>query len=194
MVPKGRTVAAAGHRARQLFVCAVLLLTSWRPAAANPQPDVVVTENGGVYSVSATFTVPQGRATAIAVLLDFERIPDYMPDMVKSTVIGRSSNGVIVEQAANARFMMFSKRVHLVLEVVEQGGVIRFRDRCGKSFESYEGSWTVVEGPAGTAITYALAAKPAFDVPGFVLRRLMKRDASQLIAQLTRAIANQRVH
>ena len=37
--------------------------------------------------------------------------------------------------------MMFSKRVHLVLDVEDGGATIRFNDTCGKSFEHYEGSW-----------------------------------------------------
>jgi hypothetical protein len=35
--------------------------------------------------------------------------------------------------------MMFSKRVHLVLEIHEENWTIRFRDRCGKSFARHEG-------------------------------------------------------
>ena len=38
--------------------------------------------------------------------------------------------------------MMFSKRVHLVLDVEDGGATIRFKHTCGKSFEHYEGSWT----------------------------------------------------
>jgi hypothetical protein len=44
--------------------------------------------------------------------------------------------------AAEAKFMMFSKRVHLVLDVEDGGATIRFKHTCGQSFEHYEGSWT----------------------------------------------------
>jgi hypothetical protein len=57
--------------------------------------------------------------------------------------------------------------------------VIRFLDRCGKSFSQDEGSWHIrVEGN-GAAITYQLTAKPSFDVPEFLLKRLLRRDANQ---------------
>jgi hypothetical protein len=80
--------------------------------------------------------------------------------------------------------MMFSKRMHLVLEVHEATGVIRFRDRCGTSFTQYEGSWRITAQDGRTAIAYELKADPSFDVPGFLLKRLLKRDAGQMIEHL----------
>jgi hypothetical protein len=80
--------------------------------------------------------------------------------------------------------MMFSKRVHLVLEVSEDGNTIRFRDRCGRSFKTYEGAWILTQTNAATTVAYRLSAKPSFEVPGFVLKRLLKRDAAAMIDRL----------
>jgi hypothetical protein len=107
-----------------------------------------------------------------------------MPEVLTSNVLERTDDGVVVEQEAIARFMMFSKRVHLVLELREDRGTIRFRDRCGKSFARYEGIWTIVERDGSTHITYELSAKPSFDIPEFLLKRLLKRDANQMIERL----------
>jgi ribosome-associated toxin RatA of RatAB toxin-antitoxin module len=184
MVPRRQHASAAGQRARRLLICAALItIAASAPSAADDQ-SVTVTERAGIYQVSATFAVPKTPADAVAVLMDFEKIPDFVPDMKTSTVIERTDGNTVVEQEAVARFMMFSKTVHLVLNVSEDGGVITFRDRCGKSFAVYEGSWTVKPSANGATITYRLAAKPSFDVPGFVLKRLLKRDASELIARI----------
>jgi hypothetical protein len=40
-----------------------------------------------------------------------------------------------------------------------------------------------------TAITYPLVAEPSFDVPGFMLKRLFRRDSAQIIQRLKREIA-----
>jgi hypothetical protein len=81
--------------------------------------------------------------------------------------------------------MMFSKRVHLVLDVSEGAETIRFRDRCGKSFDHYEGAWILsAAGPDRVEVRYELAAKPSFDVPEFLLKRLLKRDAQEMIRRL----------
>jgi carbon monoxide dehydrogenase subunit G len=165
-----------------------MLLMTAATFAAGDAPNVDVTEKAGIYRVAATFRVPHAPAAAVAVLTDFERIPTYLPDIKSSTVLERSAGGTLVEQEAVARFLMFSKRVHLVLRVNEAAGVIRFRDECGQSFEIYDGSWTVRPSGAGSTITYQLDAKPNFDVPAFVLRRLLKRDATDLIGRISNEI------
>ena len=155
-------------------------------ATADPAvaPQVTVNETGGLYSVTARFEVPQTASVALAVLSDYEQIPRFMPDVRKSVVLERGQKRLLVEQEAVSQFMLFSKTVHLLLEVTEEGDAIRFTDKSGKSFESYQGSWTAVQKSGGTTITYELRAKPGFDVPEFILKRLLKRDSGLMINRL----------
>ena len=159
-----------------------------KPAAAgaqtSPAPEISVTEAAGVFRVTATFTVPASRGAVTSVLTDYERIPHFMPDVKSSQVVERTESGLVVEQEAAAKFMMFSKRIHLVLDVSEDRGTIRFRDRCKKSFEHYEGVWRLSGGEAATTVVYELSTKPSFEVPAFVLKRLLKRDAAAMIERL----------
>ena len=168
-----------------LFVCGAVGLF----AAGPPEPRVTVREAEGTYSVTASFAVSQPASAAISTLTDYERIPRFMPDVRSSQVLVRSEDHVVVEQEALARFMMFSKAVHVVLEIQLTPGAIRFRDRCGRSFSLYEGSWTISERDGYTAVTYELSARPSFDVPQFVLTRLLKRDATRMIERLQQEIA-----
>jgi ribosome-associated toxin RatA of RatAB toxin-antitoxin module len=150
---------------------------------------VDVTETGGVYSVAAAFAVKESPAQVMAVLTDFERIPSYVPGMEISRVVERTAAGMVVEQQAVSKFMMFSKRVHLMLDVRTQDAAIRFRDRCGRSFAEYEGSWLISQHDSLTVVDYHLSARPSFEVPGFVLKRLFKRDAGLLIDRIKAEIA-----
>ena len=88
--------------------------------------------------------------------------------------------------------MMFSKKVHLLLEVTRDDSSLRFVDRCGKSFTTYYGAWRATASGGRTIVTYELTAKPAFDVPEFALKRLLKRDSTQMIQRLQREIATRR--
>ena len=153
-------------------------------ASATEAPRIDVVETAGRYRVTASFIVAAPQAAVAAVLTDYERIPEFMPDVKSSQVLSRSGDGLVVEQEATARFMMFTKKVHLLLEVSEDGGSIRFRDRCGKSFTTYEGAWHLNSTGGHTTVVYELTAQPTFDVPAFVLKRLFKRDAGLLIARL----------
>jgi hypothetical protein len=133
--------------------------------------------------------VPQTAAVAMGVLADYDDISRFMPDIRTSTVLERGDDYTVVEQEAVAKFLMFSKRIHLVLEVHQAPGLLRFRDRCGESFSTYEGRWTLTEAGGRTDIAYELRARPAFDVPEFVLRRLLKRDSIRMIQLLSAEIA-----
>lgn len=190
-----RIVTAAGIRARRLCVfAAVLSLASASPRADSPAtPRIDVSEAGGAYTVTAAFAVSEPPEAVMAVLTDYERIPTYVPDMEISRIVERHASGMIVEQQALSKFMMFSKRVHLLLDIHEGHGSIRFSDRCGRSFSAYAGSWTVSQHDSLTVVDYELRATPNFDVPSFVLKRLLKRDSALLVARL-KAEISERAH
>ena len=174
-----------------LFVVVLTVVpgaTGGSTGGARP-PEVSVREQGGVYSVSAAFSVPQPPAAALAVLTDYEQIPRFMPGVTTSIVRERSPERVVIEQEAVSRIMMFSKRVYLLLEVTEEANTLRFRDSAARSFELYEGAWKLNSVDGQTAILYELRAKPKFDVPGFMLKRLLTRDARTMIDRLRREIA-----
>jgi hypothetical protein len=79
--------------------------------------------------------------------------------------------------------------VHLLLDVREEGNVIRFRDTCGQSFIEYHGRWVVSQSEGSSTVAYELHARPSFSVPEFLLKRLLRRDAIQMIERMQREIA-----
>jgi ribosome-associated toxin RatA of RatAB toxin-antitoxin module len=183
-------------RVRCLLVAAVVGV--WAPLPGShlaatadpaPSPQVTVSEAHGTYSVTARFEVPQPPAVVLAVLSDFEEIPRFMPDVRSSVVLERTPAHVLVEQQAVSQFMLFSKKVHLVLEVTQDADSIRFVDRSARSFKRYHGAWLATPKGSGTVVRYELAAQPAFDVPEFILKRLLKRDSGEMIANLRREFA-----
>ena len=163
---------------------AALAVTLAATSAAAQDPPTSVHETDGEYTVLATFTVPGSAGTAREVLTDYANIPRFMPNVRSSVVVHRQDRQVRVEQQAKTHFMWFSKEIYLVLEVEEGADVIRFRDSGARSFSRYEGSWTIAAVNSETRLAYELVARPAFDVPGFVLRKLLKRDAVEMIGRL----------
>lgn len=186
-------VVRTGGRSRVrrfLFAALTAAVLAAGPATARAQDgSVAVSEEAGLYRVTSTFAVPEPTGLVLATLTDYAQIPRFMPEVRMSQVLERTDDRTVVEQEAVATFMLFSKRLHLVLEVQTMRGQIRFHDRCGRSFERYDGAWTIAEQPGHSRITYELSAKPSFDVPRFVLKRLLKRDAAQMIERLKIEIA-----
>jgi hypothetical protein len=106
------------------FITAVALVAaSLTPAAAAMPPQVTsVRERDGVYTVTARFEVPESAAVVHDVLTDYANIPRFMPDVRTSRIVERAAGYARVEQEAVSKFMLFSKRVHLVLDVEEGPG------------------------------------------------------------------------
>jgi carbon monoxide dehydrogenase subunit G len=154
------------------------------PAGQVPPPAVTVREERGTYFVTARFDIAAPPQAIHAVLTDYEAIPRFMPDISSSIVVERTAERTVVEQEAITRVLMFSKRVHIVLAVSEEQNTIRFHDRCGKSFARYEGMWRLIDQGGHTEAVYELIAKPGFSVPAFVLKRVLERNAVQMIEQL----------
>jgi ribosome-associated toxin RatA of RatAB toxin-antitoxin module len=166
-----RLLLLAGAAAVAALGTPALLVAEDAPGAG-----ISVREERGVYTVRATFEVSQPAEIAFAVLTDYEAIPRFMPNISSSVVRERAGARAVVEQEAVSRLMMFSKRVHLVLDIEEGADTLTFADRCRRSFLRYEGAWRVSEQPGRTLISYELTAQPTFDVPEFVLRRVLKRE------------------
>jgi carbon monoxide dehydrogenase subunit G len=166
-----------------------LLMQASYALAEQPPANLTVREERGVYTVVARFLVDQPASVALSVLTDYEQIPTFIPGVRSSIVRERTIGRAVVEQEAVSSVMMFSKRIHLVLEIEEQPNALVFSDRCGRSFARYKGAWRVSQRGGHTAITYELTAQPSFDVPGFMLKRLLRRDSAQMIERLQREIA-----
>ena len=192
MGSRARASSRRGGGGRLLSTAAVLLLAllhATRAMAGQSAPDVSVREERGVYFVSAQFEVAQPPSVALAVLTSYEQIPRFMPDVETSVVRERHTAHVVVEQEAVARLMMFSRRLYLVLDIEERPDALLFSDRSGLSFVRYEGAWRLSQRDGRTSISYELAAEPSFDVPGLVLKRLLRRDSARMIERLQKEIA-----
>jgi carbon monoxide dehydrogenase subunit G len=166
----------------------VTILTGVAVLQAAPATEVTVRETNGTYVVTAQFEVAAAPERALRVLTDYERIPDFAPGVKRSVVKERQGSRVVVEQEAVSRVLMFSKHVHLILDIEQEGTSIAFRDIGGRSFTTYTGSWRITPSGDGATVVYALSANPAFDVPPFILARLLKNDSAEMIANLQREI------
>jgi carbon monoxide dehydrogenase subunit G len=188
------TQLAGGRRAprrlRVLAIAAALLLPGFAAAGdRDGGAPVTVTRADGAYVVRAQFTVSQPVPEVIAVLTDYDGIPRFLPGIRRSVVRSREGSRTIVEQEAVSNVMLFSRRVHLLLEIDESSDALVFRDTSGRSFERYEGAWRVSPSGELTLVRYELQAKPAFPVPEFVLMRLFRRDSRETITRIAAEIA-----
>ena len=164
----------------------VLALALPAAAAASEVPRVSVRETAkGTYVVLADFEVGVPADVARDVLTDYAALPRIIPDIKTSRIIERTPTGALVEQEAVSTFAFFSKRVHLLLRIEEGSDRIQFHDTCGRSFATYEGLWTILPTATGVRLMYQLTAAPTFDVPLFVIRKVLTGDAREMAERLS---------
>ena len=178
-----------GGRLRAAAALLFLLFQGTQAFAAQFRPEVTVLEAKGVYTVEARFLVDQPPAIVMTVLTDYEHIPRFLPDIRTSIVRARAAGRAIVEQEVVSGAMLFSKHIHLTLDIQEQPSALVFRDQCGLSFEQYEGAWRLSVQDGHTEVVYELTVEPSFDVPGFMLKHVLHSDSVRMIERLQREIA-----
>ena len=180
-------LAGGRESVRRFFLVSAFIV--FLIARTSAETQATVSESRGVYTVSASFTVAQPPADAMAVLTDYDHLSRFMPDLRASAVTSRSGSRVTVSQEAVSHFLTFSKQINLLLDINEAPLVLTFADRSGKSFSQYDGAWRLTVVGGQTVVNYTLVAKPSFSVPEFILSKLLKRDAGKMIAALQTEIA-----
>ena len=128
------------------FACWVFLLAAATVHAAEDL-SVEAARKGGFVEVKARATIDAPLGLIWAVLTDYEKLPDFVPGLKKSRVASRNGTTVVVEQSGEARFLMFSFPVDVVLEAVEKPqSSIRVRSLSG-TLRYLEGGYDVEAEP-----------------------------------------------
>lgn len=118
-------------------------------ATAHAAEDLSVeaARKGAFVEVRARATIDAPLGVIWAVLTDYEKLPEFVPGLKKSRVASRNGSTVVVEQSGEARFLMFSFPVDVVLEAVEKPhSSIRVRALSG-TLRYLEGGYDVEAEP-----------------------------------------------
>jgi ribosome-associated toxin RatA of RatAB toxin-antitoxin module len=179
-----------------LFAC--LLLAGALPAAAVPSKPAVevqrVDANGErTYEVTASAAVLAPPATAFKVLTDYERLPEFVPDMRSVRVLSRSGNKVLVEQSGEAHFLFVRREIRMTVEVTEQQPGQIDSALVSGDMRVYRCRWQLAPDAAtgGTRIAYSAQLAPGFYVPGFLGTNLIRADIEKMLAAVLARIERQ---
>ena len=177
------------HLRRTLVAMLVLcLLPGSVPAldsdhATSDESTFEVTETGPrAYRARGSFVVGASETAAWDAIADYEAIPRVASSVKISRVRSRDGNKVMVEQEAVASFLFFSKRTHLLLEVMEnRPGEITFRDTAGREFKSYEGFWKIEKVAGGLRVSYGIDVERDFSAPDFLAKRYFRKQVESMM-------------
>jgi hypothetical protein len=164
------------------FVVALSILSAPVLGANSPVSVDVENGRGNTYVVDAAFDVNVPASLAWEVLTDYEGIGRFVSSIRESTIHRREAGRVLLEQHGVGRAWIVSLPMHVVLDVREQDQrVLAFRDVCGKSFTTYEGTWELATIGSGTRVTYRLTADPNGRQPAMLAKSAIKGSVKQLL-------------
>ena len=89
-------------------------------APSDAAAGVDVRRSGETYVVHASATVAADRRTAFETLTDYERLPDFVPDIRSTRVVARDGNRLVVEHVGAFDLLFFSTPVRVRLAVEHQ--------------------------------------------------------------------------
>jgi hypothetical protein len=139
--------------------------------------------------VDAAFDVNVPAPIAWDVLTDYEGISRFVSSIRQSTIKRRESGRVLLEQHGVGRAWIISLPMHVVLDVREHDErVLAFRDVCGKSFSTYEGTWELSTIEGGTRVTYRLKADPTGRQPAMLAKSAIRGSVKQLLDEVREEI------
>jgi len=166
-----------------MFLCAGISVT---PAAAAPVPEVRIEQRGERFTVSARLSVEVARATAWAVITDYNGLPDFVPDMDESRIVSRAGEPTLVRQTGAWNLFGFRVPVWITARVEEQPmRSVRFHSISG-NVRVENGEWRIMDEGGGVAITYRVECTPDFWVPPILGTVLIRRDVRGKLEHVAR--------
>ena len=145
---------------------AALVACGAPPAFARASADAVL--QGETVVSWGSVTVAAARELAFEVLTDYDRMDQFLPGVIASTVVSRSANGAIVDQVAEEGVLFFRQRVAFRAEIGETPpSLITLRALAG-SFKHMEGTYAVSHRDEQTVIEYRGRFVPDFELPAVV--------------------------
>ena len=175
---------AVGAGAAAIFwlICAAAL------AAAASDPNVRVWDENKITRVNATTLAACSPQQAWDVILDYPEIPRYQELVDSSYVISEHGGTTLVHQEGTGTFII-TKRLRFDLEFRRlDPETVAFHQVKG-DFAAFDGTWSVVPESSGVRIRFASSLRSGLPLPGFILRRILRRHAIAMMPALAAEIA-----
>lgn len=158
------------HPWREPIVACALLAALAAPALGAEEFQVQVARRGELFQVHASARIAAPLEIAWQVLTDYGRLPQFVPGIIRSDVLIRSGNRVLVEQVGEARFLMFSFPIEIRMEVQERPRETVDSRAVSGNMRSMWGRYELQEDATGTGVTlrYFGALEPDFALPPLI--------------------------
>lgn len=173
-------------------VVLALLLTvvATQPAAFAATISVDSEQRGGAIHIHASAVLNADTATAWQVLTDYDRYPEFIPDLRTSRVVARRGANVTVEQSGDAALWLFRWPLDITFEINElPPNGLRSRAVAG-SLRALASRYTLSAVASGVRLEYEGDIAPGFeffgDIEQIAVRQNVARQFQALADEIER--------
>lgn len=119
-----------------------------------------------------------------AVLTDYGRLSEFVPDLSSSKLLSRCGDEVVIEQQGSIGFLFFRQPIHLLVRVTEQPFSRLDVALLEGDMKHYASHWELspLESGARTRIAYRGSVEPDFFVPLLLGRAMVQADVRKMLA------------
>lgn len=158
------------------------------PLQAWAEAQVQVENNAAALLVQASIDTTADRATAWAVLSDYNRWPEFIPDLLVSRVISRPGDPLQLEQRGRIPSMP-NFPVVMILQVEETPNErIRFYRTAGNVL-AFAGEWLIEGKSPQVRLVYRAVVTPGFPMPPQVSKDIFRNDAKVRMEAMAQEMA-----
>lgn len=180
-------------------LCAVLLLCFGlalpalaEDAALLDEDDVAVSYKDGRYEARFAFDIGVPPAVALAVLTDFERMPEFVPNLKSSRVLAREGPRWRIAQEGEVRFGFFRLSFDSVRQIeLTQDGRLLSRTLSSSAGNS-SSEMRVLAAPGGARLEYRLEVTPVNWIPSGLGQAMMRHELAEQFNAIGREMLRRR--
>lgn len=132
------------------------------------------------------------------VLTDYERLDEFVPDLVSSKVIARAPNEATVEQESRTGFLFLSLSVRMVVRIAERPQSALDVERLSGDMRHYAAHWTLepvaFEGGTATRIQFHGELEPDFPLPPLLGDAIVQVNVRRMVEAVIAEIERRSLH
>lgn len=135
---------------------------------------------------------------AWSVLTDYERLDEFVPDLVSSTILSRDGNEAVIEQKSQTAILFLVHTVRMVVRIEEQPYSMLKVERLSGDMRHYRACWELEsvgqQDAEGTRVALHGAMEPDFPLPPLVGDAIIQVNVKNMVEAVIREIERRSVH
>lgn len=158
----------------------------------------VIRNGEPLFEVTAVGFVRASAEQAWQVLTEYERLPEFVPDLVSVRLLSRDDNVACIEQRSSANFLFMSYTLRMVLQIEEAPCSTIDVALVEGDMQRYDTHWDLepVIGPgiSGTRVTFSGVMEPNFFVPPLFGRSIVEVNLKRTVEAVVAEIERRNIH